>query len=175
MNLLDDQQRKISIVARMRDMAELIISAARTGDLVGARFESSGVRRRADNLTTEALALFVPGEEEIAWWTQVEFYAGLAEPLSLLTRGEPLLDEEGVVLFTPPRFAMLSGWAEKGLPGPRFRGQSDSAPSQVDTAREDFVVPYSEAPEAMIWAPIVDWRKEAARDEGQAVNLETDV
>lgn len=149
------------IVACIQEIASFVVENALSGAL--GPEGPVRVRERADELTRITLAHFQPGEEEIAWWTQVELYGGIAEPISLLRDGERVVDERGTLLFTPPRFSMLVDWADGKSAGPRYRGQDSSAPMNVDTLRERFVIPFSEAPDDMIWAPILDWRNDAAK------------
>lgn len=150
--------RRIKIVDAVRAVSDVIVSAASNGTIWTLTDRQSRLAKTIEEATESALALFEPGEEEVAWWTQVELYSGWAEPVLMVLRNEPLTKESGELLFTPPRAEMLSGWANGASLGPRFRGQHESAPENIDDERESFVVPYSEPPEQMQWAPILDWR-----------------
>lgn len=166
----DDLRHRRVIVACIQEVASFVVENALSGALRPQG--PAWVRERAHELTRTTLAHFQPGEEEVAWWTQVELYGGIAEPVSLLRHGERVVDERGTLLFTPPRFSMLADWADGKSAGPRYRGQDSSAPTNVDTLRERFVIPFSEAPDDMIWAPILDWRNDAAKHGSAAVQLE---
>lgn len=147
--------RRAEIVSQVEKVRALIDAAAREGAL-GRTDQAviSSIRHE----TQRALNQFLVGDEEIAWWAQVELFAGLAEPLGLVREGKALVDADGDLLFSPPRSSELREW-EMGIgPGPRFEGHHASAPTHVDSFREQLVSPYSEAPASMLWAPILDWR-----------------
>ena len=113
-------------------------------------------------MTRHTLDLFQLGDEGVAWWTQVELYSALAEPLSKASAGAPLINELGESTFTLPRYEMLLGWSEGTSLGPRFRGQEHSAPENMDRLRENFVRPFSEAPDNMVWAKILQWSNQTS-------------
>lgn len=153
--------RRQEIVDSMSIASNLITTAAARGDFALDSPNRTPTLTAIYDLTERALSLFRVGEEEVAWWAQVEFYAGLAEPLVRLLDDEPFTDIDGTLLFTPPRPGMLQDWADGESLGPRFRGQHSTAPGNIDTQREALVVPFSEAPAGMQWAPLLDWRNGA--------------
>lgn len=118
---------------------------------------STAVHRIRDG-SARCLSLFHPGDEEVAWWCQVELFGSLAQVLGLISQKRPLVDDRGDLTFLPPRSESLVPWALHDSLGPRYRGQHCSAPDNIDDTRVKYVTPYSEAPEDMLWAPINDWR-----------------
>ncbi|WP_147359969.1 hypothetical protein [Clavibacter lycopersici] len=104
----------------------------------------------------ETLSLFEEGEEGVAWWSQVELYAGFADPIRVL-RTEPASDI-GAEYGTPPRSYMLYSWATNESAGPRYAMQSQAANKNEDTFRHDIIPPQTEVPDDFIWAPILQGR-----------------
>lgn len=110
------------------------------------------------------LGRFGKGDEAVAWWTQVELFSGGKEfGLRLDLQGD-LIDLSGCLYFSPPRSALLEEWSLGLGPGPRFRGQEYGHPERVDTLREVYVRPFSEAPSDMEWAPILAWQPSRGAD-----------
>lgn len=97
----------------------------------------------------QVLAKFVEGEEDAAFWTQVELYAGFLEPAEILHAGKALV-VAGSRTYTLPRVLPLVDWAAGG-PQPRY-GLESTPP---DTIRYSIVAPGSTAPPDMVWAPIL--------------------
>ena len=151
--------RRKLIVERVRAVGNYLEASARSGGLVrrGSGVDAT-IQDQVRALTKNALDLFEVGEEGVAWWTQVELYAAFAEAASKLEDGRSLLNADGSLQFTNVRVEMLEAWALGTSDGPRFRGQEWSSSAPVDRMREAFVTPFSEAPDAMLWAPILDWR-----------------
>ncbi|MDQ1172940.1 hypothetical protein QE430_001247 [Microbacterium testaceum] len=118
----------------------------------------SKVREKYDDLTAQALDLFEPGEEVVAFWTAAEFYAGWYAPLQFLRAigtprkasqdGWPLLttnDLSGGWMAARP--AELAAWAQVRWPwdrrnarGPRYADLFSAG----DRSRHETVVPNSD-------------------------------
>lgn len=124
----------------------------------GERITTPEFVARIRQVTKSGLSHFVRGEEGVAWWTQVELYAALAEPMRLERDGEPLTDSQGRLTWVGARPELLEEWCRFRSDGPRFRGQDAGSPESIDSLRENIVIPFSESPEDLEWAPIIDWR-----------------
>lgn len=129
-------------------------------------------RDRYNELTIEALDMFVPGEEDEAFWAAVEFHSGFRDPLRFMYEarmnadpdGYPLLSfemggavtEEGreVEGFVLPRAGMLLRWAELRGDGP-FYGDHESFPDG-DAARHNVVFPNTDVNVDLLSPPIWD-------------------
>ena len=132
-------------------------------------------RREYDDITVAALDLFVRGEEEVAFWTAAELYAGFWDPLEYLNNsglprkphpegwqlipfeadGEAWVEDErgervesaGYIL---PRSNRLAGWAEGKDPGPRYGHMFRPG----DTLRHNLVHPNSDVNMDMLLPPL---------------------
>jgi hypothetical protein len=139
------------------------------------------VKREYDDITVAALDLFERGEEDVAFWTAVEFHAGFWDPLMFLEdreapripdpKGWPLIpfeaegeswleDERGKRVesagYILPRSHRLSGWAEGKDPGPRYGHMFRPG----DTLRHNIVPPNSDLNMEMLLPPLwTGWGK----------------
>lgn len=111
-----------------------------------------------DDLTAQALDLFEPGEEVVAMWTAVEFYAGWSDPFHYLSdTGTPRKNPgDGLRLLTTnslaggwvaPRPQLLADWARVRWPwdrgsarGPRYADLFTAG----DMTRHHIVIPNSD-------------------------------
>lgn len=118
----------------------------------------SATRQKYDDLTAQALDLFEPGEDVVAFWTAVEFHAGWADPLHfLLDRDTPREDPgpNGYLLTTnnlaggwrAARPELLAQWAQVKWPwdkgnarGPRYADIHTAG----DISRHHIVIPNSD-------------------------------
>jgi hypothetical protein len=122
------------------------------------------MRQRYDDLTIEVFSWFERGEEDVAYWVAVEFYAGWAEPTySLYERGVPHLQEPGgwphLTIesmgsgrpggWQPPRGEMLIGWANN-KEGPRYGELFSSG----DHSRHHIVTPNGDVNSDMLLPPL---------------------
>ncbi|GAA3625925.1 hypothetical protein GCM10022200_05350 [Microbacterium awajiense] len=173
--------RRWKIVSLMGQAEALCLRAIRDG-VMDAGYVSHGaqgfaqVRDRYDDLTAEALDLFQRGEEEVAFWAAVEFYAGWWSPHVLAEKlGVPRLhptdgtlifqvsertvlgagvDETGSpVSWTLARPDELVDWADVMWPwergnawGPRF----GDLVTPADSSRHDIVTPNSDSAPDML-------------------------
>lgn len=128
----------------------------------GERFET--FRQEFDQLTVEALDLFEPGEEDVAFWTSAEFYGGFWDPLYFLRESKAVKDGDWPLLpieaegsteygYILPRPNELVGWAERNHAGP-FYGDLVSG-VDGDRTRHRVVRPNSDVNMDMIRAPIL--------------------
>jgi hypothetical protein len=166
------RRRRRRILGLMDQARSLVFRGIRDGLYEQSWIEESLValqhlQERYDDLTVEALSRFEQGEEDVAHWTAIEFYAGFRDPLRYLDDrgiprrpdpdGWPLItyEAEGVdmgdemVGYLLPRPEMLVDWAE-GRPGPLF----GTAEREGDVARHNIVRPNSDSAMDMLRAPV---------------------
>jgi hypothetical protein len=145
-------------------------------DAKSDRFEA--MRKEYDDLTVQALELFEPGEERVAFWTMVEFYAGIADPLlfgfalkerlpagasvRLNTMGGSWGDDGlgEVDGFRLPRVEMLADWVGGGL-GPLY-GTFEHP--EGDSERHRVVPPNTDVIQDMLWPPVIRIAQAAGTD-----------
>jgi hypothetical protein len=155
--------RRRKIISLMGRAVALQARAINDGRFDRAWIESSDrslskVREKYDDLTAQALDLFEPGEQVVAFWTAAEFYAGWYAPTEFLratavprkkaTDGWPLLstsDLSGGWMAARP--AELAAWAQVRWPwdrgnarGPRYADHFSAG----DKSRHESVVPNSD-------------------------------
>lgn len=118
------------------------------------------LQARYDDLTVEALMLFVPGEEEVARWVEAEFYTGFASvyaATSDLDRGDTWglpFEADGFSYVLPREYKLLL-WA---------RGKNRYSPiygwsgKPGDTTQHKYVIPNSDVNMSMLRAPITGWK-----------------
>lgn len=168
------RRRIVSLVGRARALAFRAIRDRLYEDayITSSLKHLADVRREYDDITIEALDLFVEGEEEVAFWTAVELYAGFLDPLDYLEqmgtprgrnpKGWPLLapDAEGEMTsgdgpmqrsgYLLPRAERLVGWASMKDPGPRY----GDLLREGDKLRHNIVRPNSDGSTDMLRPPI---------------------
>lgn len=165
-------------VKTRRDRRRLIISLMGRAVAVQARaiddgaFDQSYIqdsskplakaRARYDDLTAQALDLFEPGEEVVAFWTAAEFYGGWFSPLQWLRDTDTPRDPEGGRLldrggmgdgWSQARPQFLAAWAQDGRPwntgnarGPRYADLFTAG----DRSRHNVVIPNSDVNSDML-------------------------
>jgi len=157
------RKRRRQIISLMARAVALQARAINDGRFDRAYVENStepvsAVREKYDDLTAQALDLFEPGEDVVAFWTAVEFHAGWDDPLSYLReKATPRKDPgpNGYLLTTnnlsggwrAARPELLAQWAQVRRPwdrgnarGPRFA----DAHSAGDRTRHHIVIPNSD-------------------------------
>lgn len=155
--------RRRQIISLMARAVALQARAINDGRFDRAYVENStdpvsAVREKYDDLTAQALDLFQPGEDVVAFWTAVEFHAGWADPLSYLReKGTPREDPgPGGYLLTTNHLAggwraarpeLLAQWAQVRWPwdrgnarGPRYADIHTAG----DRTRHHIVIPNSD-------------------------------
>ena len=101
--------------------------------------------------TKSILGLFVYGEQDVAMWTQVELYAGMAEPAIMVAAGEAIFSQDGSPNFTPPRVEPIRAWFLGGAQ-PVF---ATFERPNGDRSRHSIVTPNAGSPPGMDWAPVL--------------------
>lgn len=132
-------------------------------------------RAQYDDITAEALSMFVPGEEAVATWTAVELYAGWYDPFHYLIRtgtsraapapGEPpIMDsgsaDRGVVL---PRHGELAGWTATWRNGDYNGPRYGDMQSPGDFSRHEAFPPHTDVVTDMLQAPVMQFGEGARR------------
>ncbi|MFT2750535.1 hypothetical protein ACMT9U_13235 [Clavibacter sp. Sh2036] len=159
----DDPERPAREARRMSIVMRLVDHAADVWDLHSNGVYEKSLREQDSDFDVRykeyfaaaatTLSLFEKGEEGVAWWTQVELYAGFADPIRAFrekTSGEMVLYQ-----YAPPRAYMLVAWARNESPGPRYAMHAAAADSNEDTSRHNIIPPQTETPDDFIWAPIL--------------------
>ena len=146
--------RKLAIVAGVKEASQLVEALIRQG-LYAENARATGpyspmleAAQKYRQLSVRILGLFEEGEEDAAFWTQVELYAGFLEPAL-----RALEDADGDLLHqvVTPRADVLEAWA-KGGSAPRYAADLTG---DGDRTRHAVVPPMTEAPPDMVWAPIL--------------------
>jgi len=148
--------RRRAILDLLESANDNVVESVRRG-LYQANFERRGGDADFHNALAEhkaisarALSLFEPGEESVAFWTQIELYSAFVEPALLLLTGRPLSRETGEPIYTCVRVDLLQSWVQGGE-GPKY---AEELSSELDTFRHALVPPQTETPPDMVWAPI---------------------
>lgn len=161
------RDRRRSIISLMGRAVAVQARAIDDGEFDEAYVQDSSrplgkARARYDDLTAQALDLFEPGEEVVAFWTAAEFYGGWFSPLQWLrdTRvpreggGGPLLDSGSLHQgWFQARPQLLAAWAQDGRPwhtgnarGPRYADSFTAG----DRSRHNVVIPNSDVNSDML-------------------------
>lgn len=171
------RRRRTRVVSSLARARALIFQAINNGvyDDFYLERDKEPFRRFQDkyqDLTIEALDLFVPGEEDEAFWTAVEFHSGLVDPMRFLREtaavpspeGFPLLVHEGLGGVTPqgaevtgfqlPRPGMLVEWADLRGEGP-FYGDLVSG-VDGDSVRHNVIFPNTDVNTDLLLPPVWD-------------------
>lgn len=160
----DNRRRRRQIVSNLVRADLLLKNAMRDGSYDDAYIADSmrplaRLRDRYEQLTAETLDLFEPGEEHVAFWVSVEFYAAFHDPLVRMKDGG--VDRErradGVPLAHPhgnyylaPRHDMLLEWSLWRAIGPNYGHRFQMG----DRARHNVVVPNSDSAVGLLRPPI---------------------
>lgn len=177
----DRRTRRMKVVSLMDRARALAFRAIRDGvyeqqhqyRVQGVMPDFAAYRRAYEDITVEALDLFVEGEEDVAFWTEIEFYAGMADPFVYLDSLPPLPQpqittprlptemqgvwvgsngETGIIGYLLPRPEELLDWAQYNERGPYYGDLVDRLDG--DKLRHRVVRPNSELPD-LIQAPIL--------------------
>ncbi|MDO4045000.1 hypothetical protein [Clavibacter michiganensis] len=157
----NDEEPVAQLARRMDIVRRMLEHAADVWDIHEAGIYASHVsnqssdfdRRYRDYFAATKLTLskFAIGEEDVAWWTQVELYAGFADPIRSLRDGA---EEASKLPWIPPRAYMLLSWARGQSPGPQY-AMSYQGINNEDTSRHNIIPPGTETPDDFVWAPIL--------------------
>ncbi|MDR7188147.1 hypothetical protein J2Y46_000963 [Microbacterium sp. BE35] len=134
------------------------------------------VRAKYDDLTAQALDLFEPGEEIVAFWTAAEFYAGWYSPLETLEAIEVprAADPDGWRLLSTADLTRgwalaqpqeLAEWAHVRWPWDQGNARGHryaTSDTPGDTTRHSIVVPNSDV-NSDILRPLVLYLSESSR------------
>lgn len=153
-----EQARRHDLQSGLRVAELFVLESARTGAVTAgiANAQSlKNLRGQYDLLTRKVLDLFQVGDERVAWWAQVELYSGFAEAFVAARSGGSLFTPNGEPMFLPPRSRDLDNWVQGFDSGPGYRGDEFDPDETLDTMRAAIVLPNSETPADMIWAPVL--------------------
>lgn len=171
------RRRRTRVVSSLARARALIFQAINDGVYDNLYLERDPApfahfKDKYDDLTIETLDLFRPGEEDEAFWTAVEFHAGMRDPLRFLhetkavasEEGWPLLVHEGLSGVTPegtevagfvlPRPGMLVEWADLRGAGPYYGDLVSGVDG--DTARHNLIYPNTDVNTDLLLPPVWD-------------------